>query len=66
MYTLFNKELNRFLKHPKDGIWASEILEEAQELLKCARDYVVSLGKPELADKITIMEIKIDQMNEVI
>lgn len=66
MYTLYNKELNRFLKHPKDGIWASDNLEEAQILLKSAQDYVKAIGIPELADKITIIEINMEQMKEMI
>lgn len=66
MYTLYNKELNRFLKHPKDGIWASDNLEEAQILLKSAQDYVKAIGVPELADKITIIEINMEQMKEMI
>ncbi len=64
MYTLYNKELNRFLKHPRDGIWASEDLEEAQKLLDSARQYVVAIGVPELADRLTIMEISLDQLDE--
>ncbi len=66
MYTLYNRELNRFLKHPKDGIWASENLEEAQELLKAAQDYVKAIGVPEISDKLGIMEINMNQMAETI
>lgn len=57
MYTLFNKELNRFLKHPKDGIWATDNLDEAQELLKSAQNYVKAIGIPEIAEKLVVMEI---------
>ena len=63
MYTLYNRELNRFLKHPKDGIWASENLEEAQKLLEAAQEYVKSVGVPEIADKLTIMEISMGQID---
>lgn len=66
MYTLYNKELNRFLKHPKDGIWASDSLEEAQELLKSAQEYVKAIGVPELVDKLTIIEVNMEQMKEMI
>jgi hypothetical protein len=66
MYTLYNKELNRFLKHPKDGIWASEDYEEAQTLLESAREYVKSVGVPEIADKLVVVEITIDQIKEQI
>jgi hypothetical protein len=63
MYTLFNKELNRFLKHPVDGVWATENIEEAQELLEAAKQYVTAVGIPELVDKLTIMEISADGIN---
>jgi hypothetical protein len=63
MYTLYNRELNRFLKHPKDGIWASDNLEEAQMLLQAAQDYVKAIGVPEIASKLTIMEIGMDQID---
>jgi len=64
MYTLFNRELNRYLTHPKDGIWASDDLEEAQELLEAAKQYVVAIGVPELADQLTIMEISMETEEE--
>ena len=62
MFTLFNKELKRFLKHPKDGLWASENNEEAQELLKFAKEYVVAIGYPEISDQLTIVEISSDKV----
>jgi len=63
MYTLYNKEINRFLRHPKDGVWASEDLEDAQVLLESAQEYVKAIGVPELADKLTIMEINMSQID---
>ena len=63
MYTLYNRELNRFLKHPKDGVWASEDLQEAEKLLQCAREYVKAIGVPEIADKLTIMEVSFNQID---
>lgn len=64
MYTLFNKELNRFLKHPKDGVWATDNFEEAERLLESAKEYVRAVGMPEMADYITILEISTEQLNE--
>lgn len=57
MYTLFNKELQRFLKHPSDGVWASESIEEAQDLLEAAKQYCRAIGVPEIADQLTVVEI---------
>lgn len=64
MYTLFNKELNRFLKHPKDGVWATESFEDAEKLLESAKEYVRAVGMPEIADYITILEINVEQLQE--
>lgn len=61
MFALYNKELKRFLKHPKDGIWASDNIEEAQILLKSAQDYVKSVGVPEIVDYLTIIEISLEE-----
>lgn len=63
MYTLFNKELNRFLKHPKDGVWATDNFEAAEKLLEAAKEYVRAIGMPEIVDYITIMEINTEQIN---
>lgn len=64
MYTLFNKELNRFLKHPKDGVWATESFEDAEKLLEAAKEYVRAVGMPEIADYITILEVNVEQLQE--
>jgi hypothetical protein len=61
MYTLYNKELQRFLKHPKDGIWATNDLQEAEELLIAAKEYVAAVGIPEVAECLTIMEISTEE-----
>lgn len=65
MYVLYNKELNRFLKHPKDGIWASDNFQEAQDLLKSAQEYVKAVGVPELVDKLTVVEISMEQVKQM-
>lgn len=57
MYILFNKELERVLKHPKDGVWTSESYEEAQELLVAAKEYAKAIGVPEVGENLIIMEI---------
>jgi hypothetical protein len=64
VYTLFNKELNRFLKHPKDGVWATESFEDAEKLLEAAKEYVRAVGMPEIADYITILEVNVEQLQE--
>jgi hypothetical protein len=65
MFVLYNKELNRFLKHPKDGIWASDNKEEAQKLLEVAQQYVRAIGVPELADSLIILEISMENMEQI-
>ena len=43
MYTLFNKQINKCLIHPRRGLWCVEDLEEAKKMLAacqaCALDY---------------------------
>jgi hypothetical protein len=66
MYTLYNKMLGRFLKHPKDGVWASDSEEEAQELLTSAKEYVKAVGIPEMAEELTVVEISMEKFEEKI
>lgn len=64
MFTLYNRELKRFLKHPKDGIWATESFEDAEKILAAAKEYVVAIGVPEIADHLSIMEVGMDMVQE--
>jgi hypothetical protein len=66
MYALYNRELKRFLKHPKDGIWASESFDDAEKVLNSAKQYVAAIGVPEIADHLTIMEVGIDLVQDAI
>lgn len=63
MYTLFNRELNKFLKHPKDGVWATDSFEDAQKILEAAKQYCAAVGIPEVADQLTIMEIGVNELH---
>jgi len=39
-YTLYNKELDRRLVHPRVGLWFTTDLEEAKSMLKDCHDFV--------------------------
>jgi len=43
-YTLYNKQLDQFLVHPKIGLWFTSDLNEAFELLSSCQEYVSGLG----------------------
>ena len=60
MFVLFNKNLNRYFKHPKIGIWWSHDHEEANKLLEVMKQLIVDSGLPELAAGLVVHEIADD------
>jgi hypothetical protein len=41
-YTLYNKRLNKKLTHPKVGVWFTNNLDEAKDMLKSCKGYLTS------------------------
>jgi hypothetical protein len=56
-YTLFNKRLNRQLTHPKVGLWFTNDLKEAEEMLQACKEYVQAIGVPSILEDFEIMEL---------
>lgn len=44
-YTLYNKKLSHFLVHPQVGMWHTNNLEEAKEMLAACKEYVETFNK---------------------
>lgn len=47
LYTLYNKSSDKRLSHPKYGLWCTHDLEEAKEMMKACREYLISLHIPQ-------------------
>lgn len=56
-YTLFNNANKRYLTHRKVGIWYTDNIKEAEEMLEACKKYIDSLGLPKFAEEIFISEI---------
>lgn len=57
-YTLFNKETNKNLIHPKVGLWFTNNLKEAEEMLASCYEYLDSINLSEIKEKISIIEVQ--------
>jgi hypothetical protein len=56
-YTLFNKSNQKKLTHPKVGLWFTNDLEEAKEMLSSFYDYLDSSNMSSLKDDIAIFDV---------
>jgi len=56
-YTLYNKSNNNKLNHPKVGLWFTNSLDEAKEMLCSFYDYLDSSNLSALKDEIVIFDI---------
>lgn len=55
-YSLLNKRLDRKLKHPKIGIWYTNDLVEAKEMLKSCLGYLSASGLSDFKDDFIIID----------
>lgn len=46
LYTLYNKHLDKKLTHPKYGLWCTPDKNEATEMLKACREYLIAIRVP--------------------
>jgi hypothetical protein len=56
-YTLLNKSNDKYLKHPKVGLWYTDNIEEAESMLVAAKDYLKAMKLDTLMEQITIEEV---------
>jgi len=61
MYTLYNKELERKLTHPRVGLWHTPSLEEAQDTLKACHEYLDAIGAKDQKDNFVIIDAETNE-----
>ena len=61
-YTLYNKHLDKRLVHPKYGLWCTQDLKKAEEMLIACREYLLASNIPESEfDNFVIWNIEQDK-----
>lgn len=58
-YALYNKSNNVYLTHPKVGLWHTDNLAEAEDMLISCQEYFMNVGWDFLVDQISVVEIKV-------
>lgn len=56
-YTIYNKITNLKLVHPAYGIWNTNSLQEAQEMLASCREFVISIGLEDIVNEFIITDL---------
>jgi hypothetical protein len=63
-YALYNKIGKVYLEHPKVGLWFTENEQEAQDMLKVCREYILTTNSSWLANEIVIFPFKsVDELH---
>lgn len=60
-FTLYNKRLNRQLRHPQIGLWYTTDFNEACDMLKACKEYVCTLGQPGYDSDFVIVDAETDE-----
>ena len=55
-YTLLNKGNDKQLVHPLIGLWSTMNLEEAREMLKDCKIYLISQGLQNIVDNFVVID----------
>lgn len=63
-YTIHNKLNGANLVHPKTGPWNTPNINEAKEMLKACKEYLMASGLNELEDQFIVIDI--DTQEEII
>jgi len=63
-YALFNTSNDKYLSHPKIGLWNTNDIKEAEEMLTAAKEYVSAIGLSHLADLLIIRELQGESKTE--
>ena len=53
-YTLYNKKLNRRLVHPRIGLWYTNDMEEARNMLESCHEYLRAIKMENMCDFVII------------
>ena len=55
-YALFNKGNSKYLIHPVVGLWTTNDLQEAKDMLKDCKTYLISQGLQNIVDDFVIVD----------
>ena len=58
MFSLYNKSNDKYLIHPRCGLWYAEDEQEAKEMLTSCHAYLREAGLDFLIEKITVVKIE--------
>ena len=57
-YTLFNKGNGKRLVHPVIGLWATDDLQEAEDMLEDCKKYLIAQGLQNIIDDFIIVDVE--------
>lgn len=57
-YTLYNKRLERRLSHPRIGLWFTNDLTEAEEMLEACHEYLRASGLEGNEEDFVVIDVK--------
>jgi len=60
-YTLYNKDLGINLEHPSVGLWFTNDIDEANEMLEACHEYLVYINASEMIDNFVIVEVEAEK-----
>ena len=60
-YTLHNKDLGINLEHPSVGLWFTNDINEANEMLEACHEYLVSINASEMTENFIIVEVETEK-----
>lgn len=61
-YTLFNASTNTKLKHPRVGLWFTNSLPEAREMLEACYKYLDAVNIPSMKEHIVIQDADTEEI----
>jgi hypothetical protein len=64
-YTLYNKRLKRQLIHPRIGLWFTNSIDEANEMLDACHEYLKSSGLSGNEGDFVIVWLNEDEWQEI-
>ena len=65
-YVLYNAIMEKYLRHPRIGLWYTDKKEEAEDMLIAAKQCVTAEGLDFLNKGITILEMSEESIKEIL
>jgi len=57
-YTLFNKNLGKRLVHPRIGLWFTNDIEKARNMLESCREYLRAINMEKMCEFFVIIDVE--------